>query len=76
MIDRNDASGPGHVFYNDGRISRHVLAEMTGDETAVGIKEATRRIADDEPDVATLESGVLSKTSRDKKRQNHYERDG
>jgi hypothetical protein len=47
VVSRNQASGPGHILDNDGRISRDVFPHVPGNGAGVGVKASSSRKADD-----------------------------
>src|SRR6266550_7215280 len=49
-VHREEAAGAGLVLRHDRRLSRNVLAEMTGEEPPQCVVAAAGRIADDEID--------------------------
>jgi hypothetical protein len=72
MIDGDQSPGSGHVFHNRRVIPGQMLAEVTREETAVGVKQTSRGIADNKPDGSALENrflGVTIEAERDERQE-------
>ena len=63
-VGLDKAAGAGHVFDDDGWISRHMFAEVAGDDAGVSVESAAGTERDDKADCFTLIIVVAGSVAR------------